>query len=164
MPADRYFGAAAEVKQVLQARVAANALTLARHGVPRPPLYLTGQVAGQPVSIHAEGERVIVTGPEGTRQEVDLAAAPREVLPDPVCAAGMVSGPVEDGPEEEPAPGTSPLDAVWPPAGSPRPQASEETGSRQRHRREVRDEHDDGDPADGPGVASAAHAGRGRAR
>jgi hypothetical protein len=75
-PADRYFGAAAEVKQALQARVAANALTLARHGVPRAPSYLTGQVGGQPVSIHAEGERVIVTGPEGIRQEVDLAAAP----------------------------------------------------------------------------------------
>jgi transposase InsO family protein len=124
VPADRYFGAAAEVKQALQARVAANALTLARHGVPRPPLYLTGQVAGQPVSIHAEGERVIVTGPEGIRQEVDLAAAPRDTLPDPVCAAGIVSGPTEGEPEEEPAPGTSPLDALWP----PRPEASGETG------------------------------------
>src|SRR6516164_5508536 len=35
VPADRYFGAAAEVKQALAARVAANALTLARHGVPK---------------------------------------------------------------------------------------------------------------------------------
>ena len=75
VPADRYFGAAAEVKQALQARVAANALTLARHGVPKAPLYLTGQVGGKPVSIHAEGERVIVTGPEGRRQEVDLTPA-----------------------------------------------------------------------------------------
>jgi transposase InsO family protein len=94
VPADRYFGAAAEVKQALSARVAANALTLARHGVPKPPLYLTGQVGGKPVSIHAEGERVIVTGPEGTRQEVDLVAAPTSndsplsQLPEPVCPAG----------------------------------------------------------------------------
>src|SRR5438132_7645991 len=47
VPADRYFGAAAEVKAALQARVAANALTLARQGVPKAPLYLTGQVGGQ---------------------------------------------------------------------------------------------------------------------
>jgi len=62
-PADRYFGAASEVKQALRKRVAANALALARHGIPKAPLYLTGQVGGKPVSIHAEGERVIVTGP-----------------------------------------------------------------------------------------------------
>ena len=121
-PADRSFGAAEEVKQALAARVAANALTLARHGVPKAPLYLTGQVGGKPVSIHAEGERVIVTGPEGTRQEVDLAAsgASRDSamsqLPEPVCPAGVVSGLTDDDdPDEPPAPGTSALDAVLPP-------------------------------------------------
>jgi transposase InsO family protein len=114
VPADRYFGAAAEVKQALQARVAANALTLARHGVPKAPLYLTGQVGGQPVSIHAEGERVIVTGPEGTRQEVDLQApASRDELPEPVCPAGVLRGVAEDKPVE--APGRSPLDEALPP-------------------------------------------------
>ena len=93
----------------MKARVAANALELARHGVPKQPLYLTGQVGGQPVSIHAEGERVIVTGPQGGRQEVDLAVPqPKRELPEPVCPAGAVaSGLVEEG---EPAPGTSPLD------------------------------------------------------
>jgi transposase InsO family protein len=109
VPADRYFGAAAEVKQALQARVAANALTLARQGVPKPPLYLTGQVGGQPVSIHAEGERMIVTGPAGDRQEVDLAAAAaRQELPEPVCPAGVVSGLVDEA--EPQAPGTSAVD------------------------------------------------------
>jgi transposase InsO family protein len=109
VPADRYFGAAAEVLQTLKKRVAANALELARHGVPKQPLYLTGQVGGQPVSIHAEGERVIVTGPQGGRQEVDLAVPqPKSELPEPLCPAGAVaSGVVE---ESEPAPGTSPLD------------------------------------------------------
>jgi len=118
VPADRYFGAAPEVKKTLQARVAANALTLARQGVPKAPLYLTGQVGGKPVSIHAEGERVFVTGPEGTRQEVDLAAAPapaREELPEPVCPAGVVSGLADEEPQETPAPGTSPVDDVLPP-------------------------------------------------
>ena len=128
VPADRYFGAASAVKKTLAARVAANALELARQGVPQQALYLTGQVGGQPVSLHAEGERVILTGPEGTRQEIDLAAPPDSrgsarvsasvedaetisdipmSLPEPVCPAGIVSG--ELG-EPEPAPGTSPLD------------------------------------------------------
>jgi transposase InsO family protein len=123
VPADRYFGAAAEVKQALQARVAANALTLARQGVPKAPLYLTGQVGGQPVSIHAEGERVIVTGPAGTRQEVDLAAtavpAARDELPEPVCPAGVVTDRTDEGREEPPAPGTSPLDEALPPSWLP---------------------------------------------
>jgi hypothetical protein len=125
VPADRYFGAAAEVKQALQARVAANALTLARQGVPKAPLYLTGRVGGQPVSIHAEGERVIVTGPEGTRQEVDLAApAGRDELPEPVCPAGVVSGLADEDPGEAPAPGTSPLDEALP-SWTPRPELPE---------------------------------------
>lgn len=115
VPADRYFGAAAEVKQALQARVAANALTLARQGIPKTPLYLTGQVGGQPVSLHAEGERVILTGPRGVRQEVDLAAtAARQELPEPVCPSGVVRG--EPEAEQESAPGTSPLDELLPPA------------------------------------------------
>jgi transposase InsO family protein len=118
-PADRYFGAATEVLRTMKERVSANALELARHGVPKEPLYLTGQVGGKPVSIHAEGERVILTGPEGTRQEIDLAAGrsspsvaeaqrPQEKLPEPICPAGTVaSGFAEDA---ELAPGTSPLD------------------------------------------------------
>src|SRR5262249_60269438 len=63
VPADRYFGAAATVLATLKQRVAANALELARHGVPKQPMYLTGQVGGQAVSIHAQGERAIVPGP-----------------------------------------------------------------------------------------------------
>lgn len=113
VPADRYFGAAPEVLRTLRARVAANALELARQGVPRQPLYLTGQVGGQPVSIHAEGERVILTGPQGARQEIDLAAGrvaegAAAALPEPVCPAGAVASGVLD--EGEAAPGTSPLD------------------------------------------------------
>src|SRR5262249_32438546 len=114
VPADRYFSAAAEVLRTLKARVAANALELARQGVPKQPLYLTGQVGGKPVSLHAEGERVILTGPEGARQEVDLAAAalPQESLPEPVCPAGIVASDLLEAalPTAEPAPGTAPLD------------------------------------------------------
>jgi len=115
VPADRFFGAAPEVLQTLRQRVAANALELARHGRPSNPFYLTGQVGGQPFSVHAEGERVILTGSQG-RQEVDLvppsaaAAESPAPLPEPVCPAGVVQS--EWGWQEtaEPVPGTSPLD------------------------------------------------------
>jgi transposase InsO family protein len=127
-PADRFFGVASEMKKTLQARVAANALELARHGVPRAPFYLTGQVGGQPFSVHAEGERVILTRAQGERQEVDLVppapASPAAELPVPICPVGAVSGLTEAGTDAEPcAPGESPLDeglrqlqAAFPPA------------------------------------------------
>jgi transposase InsO family protein len=113
-PADRFFGAAEEVKRTLASRVAANSLELARQGMPRAPFYLTGQAGGQPFSVHAEGERVILTGPDG-RKEIDLlppgspAEAVDTVLPTPVCPHGIVST-TGDGFEEPPAPGESALD------------------------------------------------------
>jgi transposase InsO family protein len=112
VPADRFFGAASEVRRTLQARVAANALELARHGVPKAPFYLTGQVGGQPFSVHAEGERVILQRAEGERQEVDLLPPTGEgALPPPVCPMGEVNGlGTETTDTEPPAPGTSPLD------------------------------------------------------
>jgi transposase InsO family protein len=115
VPADRYFGAAQEVKQTLQARVAANALELARQGLPKQPFYLTGQVGGQPFSVHAEGERVILTGGQGHRQEVDLVAprpeAPAAEFPVPVCPVGEVTGLGSAAAAADPlAPGQSPLD------------------------------------------------------
>src|SRR5262249_32600859 len=113
VPADRFFGAASEVKRTLQARGEANALGPARPGLPRAPFYLTGQAGGQPFSVHAEGERVILTRGDG-RQEIDLvppAAVPGDSrvspLPEPVCPQGVVS-PAGPGQEEPPAPGTSP--------------------------------------------------------
>jgi transposase InsO family protein len=112
-PADRFFGAAEEVKRALAARVEANARELARDGVPKAPFYLTGQTGGQPFSVHAEGERVILTSADG-RREIDLlppATAPSTpaTLPEPVCPQGVVSA---DGVgfEDPPRPGESPLD------------------------------------------------------
>jgi transposase InsO family protein len=113
-PADRFFGAADEVKRALAARVAANALELSRQGVPKAPFYLTGQAGGQPFSVHAEGERVILTSGDG-RKEIDLLpprppseAAPA-ALPEPVCPHGAVSA-TGEGFEEPPGPGESALD------------------------------------------------------
>jgi transposase InsO family protein len=114
-PADRYFGAASEVRRTLAARVQANALELARHGLPKAPFYLTGQAGGQPFSVHAEGERVILTRGDG-RQEIDLVppATPADqaslCLPEPVCPQGVPSAHGDLGGEEPPAPGTSALD------------------------------------------------------
>jgi transposase InsO family protein len=117
-PADRFYDAAEEVKHTLAARVAANALERARHGLPKTPFYLTGQVGGQPFSMHAEGERFILTGREGQRQEIDLVPPPpqasEEKLPEPLCPAGVVSGPGDAGSEEPAAEGTSPLDEGLP--------------------------------------------------
>jgi transposase InsO family protein len=115
VPADRFFGAAPEVLKTLRSRVAANALELARHGRPSNPFYLTGQVGGQPFSLHAEGERVFLTGVQG-RQEVDLVPPVAEAappLPEPVCPAGVVES-AHTGPDTpEPQPGTSPLDEAF---------------------------------------------------
>jgi transposase InsO family protein len=127
-PADRFFGAAAEMKQTLAARVAANALELARNGVPKPPFYMAGQVAGQAFSLHAEGERVILTRAGLPRQEVDLVAplesrlqaeepaeAGTPTLPPSVCPDGSPQTPLsQEGMEEPLPPGCSALDEQFP--------------------------------------------------
>jgi hypothetical protein len=73
--------------------------------------YLTGQVGGQPFSLHAEGERVFLTGAAGERSEIDLAPAPGPVgeLPGPVCPQGLVPANPSDYAFPVP-PGQSPLD------------------------------------------------------
>ena len=78
VPADRFFYAAPEVLQTLKQRVAENARELARQGVPKPPFYLTGQVAGQPFSVHQEGDRVVLQRAGQEREEIELVPnAPR---------------------------------------------------------------------------------------
>jgi transposase InsO family protein len=75
VPADRFFGAAPEVLKTLKERVATNALELARHGVPKEPFYLTGQVDGQPFSVHREGDRVVLRRGDRQSEEVELTGA-----------------------------------------------------------------------------------------
>ena len=127
-PADRFFHAAPTVLATLKARVAVNALELARQGTPRPPFYMTGQVAGQAFSVHAEGERVFLTRPGQPRQEVELvgppavppaasdAAQPPEPTAEPVCPHGAPESRA-DWPESS-EPGVS-----WCETGSPFPGA-----------------------------------------
>ena len=113
MPADRYFSAAPEVRKTLEARVAANALDLARHGTPRKSFYLTGRVGGEGVSLHGEGGRVVLTKDDGTREEVDLRVTGKRAEPDspaemPVPTSESVAR------DPLPAPGMSPLDEDLP--------------------------------------------------
>jgi transposase InsO family protein len=110
VPADRFFGAAPTVLRALKERVTANALDLARQGVPKPPFYVAGQVAGQNFSLHAEGERVILTRAGQPREEVELVGPagpppaelgpPASWLPEPVCPHGAPVG--SDLPEPSP--------------------------------------------------------------
>jgi transposase InsO family protein len=122
VPADRFFGAASEVLATLRKRVAANALELARNGVPKSPFYVTGRIGERAFSVHAEGERMILKREGEERTEVDLAApgavevpltdgaadSSTAEMPLPVCPDGS---PYCDLPPEEEVPGASPLDA-----------------------------------------------------
>jgi transposase InsO family protein len=122
VPADRFFGAAPDVLRTLRERVAANALELARHGVPKPPFYVTGRIGDRAFSVHAEGERVILKREGQQREEVDLAtpdaaAVPlgevtadpeSRPMPVPVCPDGSPQG--EADLEDTCLPGQSPLD------------------------------------------------------
>jgi len=120
-PADRFFSAAPTVLATLKERIAANSLELARQGVPRSPFYMTGQVAGQPFSVHAEGERVFLTRAGQPRQEVELVGpspeAPAESLPTPLCPHGAPESGNEAA-ELPPMPGVSWLDQAPPLADS----------------------------------------------
>ena len=126
VPADRFFGAAPEVLKTLQERVATNALELARYGVPKEPFYLTGQVDGQPFSVHREGDRVVLQRGDQPSEEVELTGSEPasestgaeessvgSALPRAVCPDGSPQA-MRGEPASAPplAPGESALDSV----------------------------------------------------
>lgn len=103
VPADRYFAAAPQVRETLQARVAANAADLAIQGTPRKSFYLTGRVGDTDLALHSEGSRVVLTRSDGGREEVDLEASGRRAneadlptMPEPIAATAVESGPATD--------------------------------------------------------------------
>ena len=114
VPADRFFHAAPEVLKTLRERVAANALELARNGLPKKPFYLTGQVGGKSFSVHAAGERVFMTSSGKEREEIELVSPEEEgqaeQLPEAVTPGVGLSVDGEAGCEEPPPPGVSALD------------------------------------------------------
>ena len=89
-PADRYFGAASEVRRMLERRIEQNALELARHGSPKKPFYLTGSVGGKTFSVHASGERMVLSRTDGEPEEIELVAPP---APEPVSEPLSIKGP-----------------------------------------------------------------------
>ena len=112
VPADRFFGAAPEVLRNLKERVAANALEIARTGVPKKPFYLAGNVGGRNFTVHADGERIVMRREDGESEEVELVPPKEpEVMPEPVVPAGIVRPDTGPGFEEPSAPGTSPIDS-----------------------------------------------------
>lgn len=107
VPADRFFAVAPEVKATLAARVAANALELAQHGTPRKSFYLTGRIGDAGISLHTEGSRVVLTRPDGAREEVDLEAPGRRAesgdevpMPEPLAPSAAEHASEEDEAEE----------------------------------------------------------------
>jgi len=120
VPADRFFHAAPEVLQTLKERVASNARELARSGIPKKPFYLTGQVEGQPFSVHREGDRVILRRGDESREDIDLKPVRHDAteteekaedeLPTSLCPDGSPMSLFQHR-SREGAPGTSPLDA-----------------------------------------------------
>lgn len=97
VPADRFFEASSEVRAALEKRVEDNAQSLALHGTPRKSIYLTGRIGDESISLHSEGDKVVLTGAEGVQEEVDLKAPGRRELAKP---------------RDEETPGTSVLDGV----------------------------------------------------
>jgi transposase InsO family protein len=81
-PADRFFESAPEVLRTLRARVSPKSAELARDGAPRKSFYLTGRIGDAGISVHAEGERIVLTTDEGQREEVDLGARGRRMRDD----------------------------------------------------------------------------------
>jgi transposase InsO family protein len=132
VPGDRFFSAAPEVLKTLKERVSANALELARHGVPKKPFYLTGQLDGKPFSVHREGDSVILHQADRPREEIDLVAPAEdakvedgsevETLPKSLCPDGSPTA-LWQATSDEAAPGRSPLDRL------PRAEASAEAAS-----------------------------------
>jgi transposase InsO family protein len=121
VPADRFFAAAPQVLLTLKERVAQNAAELARDGLPRKPFYLTGRIGDQHISLHAEGEKVVLTQGD-SREEVDLGATGKradqepaaDVLPEPLSPMGSPPDHAATADADEPGPGESALDDVLP--------------------------------------------------
>lgn len=116
VPADRFFEAAPQVLATLRQRVEANAKELAQHGTPRKSFYLTGRVGESNISLHAEGERVLLTNADGTQEEVDLTAMGRRepssdaTSPKPLAAEGVPMAHPAQADDAVEGPGQSPLD------------------------------------------------------
>lgn len=74
VPADRFFGVGSEVREMLEREVSKNALELARAGKVNKPFYMTGSVGDSKVSVHSEGDKLVMTRGDGRQEEVSFEA------------------------------------------------------------------------------------------
>ncbi|MGH9317251.1 MAG: IS481 family transposase [Thermoanaerobaculia bacterium] len=128
VPADRYFEAAPDVRETLRARVADNALDLARHGEPRQSFYLTGRVGDEGISLHGEGGKVVLTKTDGTREEVDLLATGRRAQPGGAVEVGRPEPPAESSVPVAPNAAGEPSSSAEPSGQAPHKAPPDETG------------------------------------
>src|SRR5512134_3878456 len=115
-PADRFFGIAQELRQVIEQGIQENVLELALRGEPQSPFYMVGRMGEQSVVIRAEKGRVkmLVDGEEprpGSPVSYDLAGG-----------AYVPRQPREEGDPHVHAPAAGPggslaLDRAAPPGG-----------------------------------------------
>ena len=70
-PADRFFGAATEVRRVIEETISKNELRLAVGEAPRKPVFLIGQIGDTPVSLHGEKGQLLLQTPDGLTKRLD---------------------------------------------------------------------------------------------
>lgn len=70
-PADRFFGAEAEVRKALEDTISKNALRLALGDAPRKAVFLIGQIGDQSISLHGEKGKLVLQTPDGMSRRMD---------------------------------------------------------------------------------------------
>ena len=70
-PADRFFGAAADVRKAIEDTISKNALKIALGEAPRKPVFLIGQIGETPVSLHGKKGKLVLQTPEGVLKHLD---------------------------------------------------------------------------------------------
>lgn len=71
VPADRFFGIAADVREAIEKSVAENSLRIALGELPRPPAFLIGQVGDQRISFHGTSGSFSLTHENLTGDELN---------------------------------------------------------------------------------------------
>src|SRR5262249_40423410 len=80
VPADRFFGAESGVREETERTIRRNELAMALGSAPSKPVYLTGRIGDQSVSLHGERGRLVIRTPDGETHEMEMenAGMPRE--------------------------------------------------------------------------------------
>lgn len=69
-PADRFFGLENEIRKSIEQVMSKNQLRLAIGEAPRTPVFLVGQIGDQPISLHGEGGKLVLSTPDGETKEL----------------------------------------------------------------------------------------------